>query len=235
MNSQCPACSTAYTVTPADVGRRIACAKCGVVLVVDAEGLRPDSGSPIPVPEAKSSAPSNLTTSFTARLTGWDRPLILFALGAVLVVAFTILPHIAAGQVDRQNAILGEAALDQAAGIRAMRERGAEDRQLREAEERWQKLREEYTDSVRRAEFAKARSAYWDRYGLLAGAVLLTIGAITLMRDPERSPMLRWAAGVIVTVQLLLAFQTIAPVGCAPLPRSYNPGGNPIAPVDPTR
>lgn len=234
MNTVCPACSTPYAVTSADIGRRIACAKCGVVLVVDSTGLRPETATP-PSPSSTPPAVPNLTARLLAQIPPLDRPLLTFGLGTVLVIAFTVLPLIAVGQVERQNAILGEASLDQAAAIRALRERGVEDSQLREAEERWQKRRDEYQDAVRRAEFARARSGYWDRYGLLAGAVVLALGAVGLIRDPERPTALRWVASVILSAQLLLAFQTATPVGCAPPTRSYNPGGSPSGPVDPFR
>lgn len=40
MRNACPTCQTVYAVTPADVGRKIACTRCHATLVIDDDGFR---------------------------------------------------------------------------------------------------------------------------------------------------------------------------------------------------
>lgn len=51
MRNACPTCQTVYAVTPADVGRRIACTRCHATLVIDDDGFRlldgTDKGKPV--------------------------------------------------------------------------------------------------------------------------------------------------------------------------------------------
>jgi hypothetical protein len=145
----------------------------------------------------------------------------LFTLGAVLVIWFVMMPVIAMANVERRQAILGDQTLDHAAYLKRLRETDADPRQVSGAEEAWQKRREALQDEVKQAEFARARGGYWDHYGLLAGSLVLLVGSIGWMRSGQ--PLVRRIVGAaIVSGQLLLAFQTITPVGCSPTGRPYN-------------
>jgi hypothetical protein len=60
MNNACPGCGAAYAVAEKDVGRRIACKKCGTALIVAATGLvRDDVDAPSPPPNADDDEPRN--------------------------------------------------------------------------------------------------------------------------------------------------------------------------------
>ena len=48
MRNTCPQCETLYAVTPADIGRRIACKNCRTALVVAEDGLARDGDNPPP-------------------------------------------------------------------------------------------------------------------------------------------------------------------------------------------
>ncbi len=230
MNNACPSCATVYTVTPTDVGRRIACAKCGTALRVGEAGLEPDK----PEEKAASSEPANPSTPakkagrpFSADFQAWTRdidpPTFLFSSGILVVLFFLFLPLIGAAKIERRSAQLQEATLDHAVRIRSLQEKKESEKAVKDAEEKWSKVRDEYQDSVKYAEYSKAQSLYWERYGLLLGYMLVAGGGVWLLRT-EQPLAKRIVAGVVVTVQLLLAFQTITPLGCVPAARAYNRG-----------
>ena len=75
---------------------------------------------------------------------------------------------------------------------------------------------------VFRERYARGRSAYWDRYGLLVGSVAVAAGAVGWTR-PGQPAARRAVGGVVLAGQLLLAFQTVTPVGCAARPPATAP------------
>ncbi len=231
MTAACPACRTEYTVTPQDVGRRIACARCGTHLAVDETGLRAEEAGSAAPPAALQGAKTaagtaalpgkRLTDNLTPLRGKADWPTVLFLAGVGLVLCFVLMPSIAAANVERRTARLGEAMLDHAAYIKKLREKGADPKQVAEAEEAWQARREELQNDVKYAEFARGRGAYWDKYGLLLGYLVLAAGAVGWTR-PDQSLVRRVLGAVVLAVQLLLAFQTVTPAGCSPAGRTYN-------------
>ncbi len=219
MNTACPSCATVYAVTPADVGRRIACAKCGTNLRVAAGGLEVE-----PKPAAAATTPTTDRPLLLAART-WakdvDPPTFLFSLGLLLVLVFVAMPLIAAAKIDRRLAQSQEAAFEHAVRMRALQERKESEKAIKDAEEKWAKARVEYEDAVEYAKFDRAKGAYFERYGLLLGNLLAAGGAVWLLRTDQPLPK-RIVAGVVVTVQMLLAFQTVTPVGCGSAARAYN-------------
>jgi hypothetical protein len=207
-------------VTPADVGRRIVCSGCRQALSVNEAGLQLDAEAIIVTEPIRV---SDRLRWFRGPV---DWPTLLFAVGVILVSWFVMMPTIGSANVDRRTAALGEQTLEHAAFLKKLRDRNADPKQITEAEEAWKTRREMLQDEVKLAEFSRARGAYWDRYGLLLGYLTVAIGAIGWTRADQ--PLVRRIVGaVILAGQLLLAFQTVSPVGCSPLPRSYNSAANP--------
>lgn len=214
MSPFCPTCAAVYTLTTADVGRRIACARCGTNLTVTPDGLRAD---PSATPPAKSVPRFRLPANW---------PTIAFTTGAVLVIFFVFMPLVGSANADRRTALLSEASVEHAANLKRLRERKADAKQISDAEEEWQRLRDQLQDEAKLAEAARARDLYSDRYGLLLGCVVLAVGAVGWTRADQ--PLTRRILGaVVLAAQLVLAFQTVTPLGCSPPGRSYNSGANP--------
>lgn len=228
MNNACPSCGTVYTVTPADVGRRIACAKCATALRVAAAGLEREpaqtpgsAGAATPATEPAAPARSRQLPPIPTWATTFDPPTLLFSAGILVMLYFAFGPVIAAAKVERRSAQLSEASLDHAVRVRALQEKKADEKLLKDTEDRWAKQRDEYQDAVKYAELGKQQAAYWDRHGMLAGYLLIAAGGVWLLRT-EQPLVKRVVAAVVVTVQVILAFQTVTPVGCAPAARAYN-------------
>src|SRR5205807_1169926 len=131
-----------------DVGRRVACAKCGTHLVVTQTGLRAESE---PAPGAK---PEPRPSRFRIPE---EWPTLSFASGTVLVVLFVLLPLIQSAGVERRTALLSEASIEHAASVKRMRERNADPKQIADADEAWQKRRDQLQDEVKLAEASRAR------------------------------------------------------------------------------
>lgn len=227
MNTKCPSCETEYAVTEKDIGRRIACAKCSTHLVVDANGLRETASGLAESRSEKKSSVDPITVrwweSMTALVPVEKVPTLLFGLGVLLVVWFLFMPMIAKDRIDRRNALLQEATYAHNANLRRLRDKNADIQQVTEIEEAWVKKRTELEDDVKRAEFAKGQGAYFDRYGLLLGFLVVAAGAIGWTRANQ--PLVRRILGAVVLgIELLLAFQTVLPLGCTSAPRAYNSG-----------
>jgi hypothetical protein len=154
-------------------------------------------------------------------------PSIAFTVGAVLVIWFVFMPLIGSANAERRTALLTVETLDHAADMKQLRTRNADTKQIADAEEAWQRQREQLQEEVRLAEAARARDLYWERYGLLLGCLTLAVGAIGWTRADQ--PLTRRIVGaVVLAAQLLLAFQTVTPLGCSPPGRAYNSPANPI-------
>jgi predicted Zn finger-like uncharacterized protein len=219
MNTACPSCATVYAVTPSDVGRRIACAKCGTNLRVADAGLEAE---PKPDPAPGMRPPDNpLLAAARTWAKDIDPPTFLFSAGILTVLFFVAMPTIAAAKVDRRLAQSQEAAFEHAVKMRALQEKKESEKAIKDAEEKWAKARTDYEDAVESAKFDRAKGAYFERYGLLLGNLLAAGGAVWLLRTDQPLPK-RIVAAVVVTVQVLLAFQTATPVGCGPPARAYN-------------
>lgn len=215
MNTACPTCRTEYAVTAADVGRRVACAKCGTHLLVAQTGLK-----------VEPAAAGRETTASLPRLrVPEDWPTLTFACGSVLVLLFVLLPLIQSAGVERRTALLTEATLEHAAAVKRLRERNADGKATADAEEAWQRRREQLQDDVKLAEAARARDLYWSRFGLLFASLVLAVGAIGWTR-PDQPLTRRTVGAVVLAAMLLLALQTVLPLGCSPPARSYNSGAN---------
>ena len=213
MNTACPSCGTEYVVSAKDVGRRIVCSGCRKPLGVTETGIRLEA-----VPDTTPASTPGPANKF---LLPRDWATLLFAVGAMLVVWFALMPWIASAGVDRRQAILGSETLDHAAYLKRLRDQNADPGQIAGAEETWQKRRETLQAEVKLAEFDRSRGGYWDRYGLLLGYLVLAVGAIGWTRVGQ--PLVRRIVGaVVVTGQLLLAFQTVTPMGCSQPARPYN-------------
>lgn len=223
MNNACPTCATVYTVTPTDVGRRIACAKCGTNLRVAEGGLEVEPKSdaiatPTPAPKA---ADNLLLVAATKWAKDIDPPTFLFTSGILIVLFFVAMPFIAVAKVERRLVQSQEAAFDHTVRMRALQEKKESEKAIKDAEDKWAKVRVDYEDAIEYAKFDKSKGAYFERYGLLFGYLLLAGGGIWLLRT-EQPLAKRIVAGVVVTVQILLAFQTVTPLGCGSAARAYN-------------
>lgn len=214
MNSACPTCGTEYAVTPADVGRKIGCAKCGTALTVADSGLIP---APVPAPKA----PQPLVPP---RIAAWwrtaDKATLAFAVGSLLVVYFLFVPQIESAKVDYRTARLAELGADHAAAVRTMTEQKADAQKIKDAEDKWTKRREELQDEVKSAGFSRDKAKYWDRYGLLLGYLLLAGASVAILRG-EQPLVMRIVAAVVLTAQLL-GLAALAPSGCTPSAKAYN-------------
>ena len=119
MNSACPQCGVVYSVTPKDVGRRIACKRCRTALIVEETGLRVDPefagqrtdagftaeatvGEEAPPHRAAGSALS--LPPVLTKLGRLDAATWLFGAGAVLAIVFLFFPLIDRAKVSRRNA-----------------------------------------------------------------------------------------------------------------------------------
>jgi len=229
MKNTCPECNTVYAVTPKDVGRRIVCKKCGVVLVIGPDGFEVESAeSDVVVEEAKPSEPETPQKPraprgplITPRVRDWavksiDVPTVVFGIGAFLVLAMMFMPLIGKAKVERRTGLLQEEQFDHELDVKKLREKPGNDDKIKTAEETWAKRRENLNAEIKYAEFGNASSAYSDRYGLLFGFVILMVGSLGMMRA-ETGLVKRIFGASVLGIEMLLVFNNLLG-GCTRLP-----------------
>jgi predicted Zn finger-like uncharacterized protein len=210
MNNTCPECGTVYAVAPKDVGRRIACTKCGAVLAIGEGGFEKEKEADTStVVERPLPRKPRFTPEFRERLRAMlDWPTAVFGLGAFLVLSMMFMPLVGKAKVERRTGLLQEEQFDHEAEIRKLREKPGNETKIVEAEEAWKKRRESLEAEIKHAEFANSRSGYTDRYGLLLGFILMMVGSLRLMRTGE-GLVKRIFGAVVLGAQMLLVFNSL--------------------------
>jgi hypothetical protein len=229
MNSACPQCGVVYSVTPKDFGRRIACKRCRTALIVEETGLRVDPdfvGQPTAggftaeatvgeeVPPQRAAGTALSLPPMLTKLGRLDAATWLFGAGAVLAIVFLFFPLIDKAKVSRRNAAIQMGDLDESKKDRALTDKGDKasdkEKEARQKErDEWKKDRAVLVDEARETEYAAARAGYFNRYGAMFSFLLLTIGALGFVIQPE--PGLRRTLGTIVlSAEMIAAFIAVA-------------------------
>jgi ribosomal protein S27AE len=218
MNNACPDCGSVYAVTPRDVGRRIVCTKCGVVLAIGETGIGKEaSASAAATPSVSQPRKPWLTPEFRERLrSAVDWPTVLFGTGAVLVLCMAFMPSIGTAKVERRTGVMQEEQFDHELEIKKLREKPGNEERIKASEEAWGKRRPYLESEIRYAEFSNARSGYTERYGLVLGFGILTAGSLGLMRSGENLVKRIFGAAVL-GILMALVFNSLLG-GCGRLP-----------------
>lgn len=245
MRNDCPSCSTAYAVTPQDVGKRIVCKQCGAALIIAGDGFRLDSSVP-----ASATPKSDATKSKSRRdddmddgdesergselaraekpaggdldgvkeflLKSLDIPTILFGIGAFFILTFLFFPMIGKANHDRRIGALAEEKLDMEVEIRKLREKSGNEERIKQIEEKWTKRLPVLEADVKYAEISNQRSGYFDKYGLLFGFVVLMVGSLGMVRADTHLVKRIFGASVL-GLQMLIVFSSLLG-GCRGLP-----------------
>ena len=214
MRNACPTCQTVYAVTPADVGRRIVCRRCGATLVIDADGFRLETTTPdTPPPPQPEPLPklsrrrdddrpplgADLFAKFKKLV---DVPTLVFALGVFFTLWFLFMPVIGAANVGRAKAVIDGEQMEHTQRLKRLREKPTNADAVTKAEEEWQKRREKLEQDEKAAAVAHTASLYWDRYGLLFGLTLTAFGAIGLFGANQ--PTTKRIVGAVVVCAVLV-------------------------------
>ncbi len=235
MNNVCPNCQAVYVVQPKDVGRRIKCKRCNVPLVVDANGLRLDDGSPI------GSAPGAETPMVTASTEplieeamptvigskplprqpdnnllialesyGIDASTLIFSLGAFFAIVFLFFPLIDQASAARKRANLTVLDIESKLKDLELEEKG--DKATEKEKELRQKEKKEELKEIQRleldarlAEVEATKNNHMNRYGMLFGYLLLAFGAIGFISNPNPG-IKRTVGAIVICTQMVLIF-----------------------------
>ena len=246
----CPqrGCSGTFQLDEESVGKMITCRKCGSVLSVEPGGhLRllsggaasPSEDEPAP-PRAPAAVPASTPapieeTSQMSQYTGEERggllPVILFGVGAVVVIVFLFLPltDVARIQRKRGNIELEELRYSRSEG-KVTPSRSGRDRKTRvedfkderpdrpaektesrggkkneeDAEEHEKKLKS-MKEELEDASLSLQRSQLFYTYGMLLGFLLLAVSSV-LFLAPGQSRTKRVVGAIVITTQMLLVF-----------------------------
>jgi hypothetical protein len=224
MNQTCPnpVCGSTYEISARHVGRRFSCKKCGLSLLVgangvqlaesnsssapaavEAQGAQSQPGSPAPGTAnrvAASAAQWRTHLLSVADLSTW-----LFGAGIFFTVLFTFLPLIDQSKVSRREAaiIAGQLREDRLqAAFKKKENPSVEDSERRKkAQERWEKEKNELEEDVEDAEVDLQRSMYWYRFGMLLGVLLLAASSLSYVHPGQ--PLIRRILGAAVLIALI--------------------------------
>ena len=245
MRNDCPSCQTVYAVTPQDVGKRIVCKQCGAALIIGEEGFRidtavapavktgrskinfddeePDDGPPPPKKRRRDSQMETpkvpgreleMAKDFYRKHV--DIPTILFGIGAFFILTFLFLPMIGKAKHERRMGAQAEEKLDMEQEIRKLREKPGNEEKIKKIEEEWIKRLPVLEGDVKYAEISNQRSAYFDRYGLLFGFVVLMVGSLGMVRA-ETHLVKRIFGAAVLGLQMLMVLSSLIG-GCRGLP-----------------
>jgi hypothetical protein len=194
------------------------------MLVADEHGLRLDTGTrerpaaahrvgPPPLPQRRPAEGGQLMAIFT-----W-----CFGIGAWLVIIFLFLPLIDQAKVVQRRAAVREG--DRRAQrkdeelTRKAREKTpfppenkdeAKNEEFKRSQrdrerKQWENEKAELQELVDRAEYRAQVSYYWYEWGMLAGYLILAVGAIGFLH-PSQTTTRRVVGGVVIAAQVLLVF-----------------------------
>jgi predicted Zn finger-like uncharacterized protein len=241
MNNTCPQCQAVYNVQSKDVGRRIACKKCGARLVVDPTGLVYDTGgSATATPGVAVAQPADdddlgsLAPTPRPRRGGGgmmagfsliDVPTWLLGAGAFLVIVFLFRPLIdqaivASTDAERERITLNE---DIARETFEKQEKKSETeiKARNDAAKKAADSLKEVQQDVSRARIDAKQNSTWNLRGMTLGFLLLAVASIGYLSSPN--PGIRRTVGAILLVSQLVLIFTVFTFGgaAAGLVRSF--------------
>jgi hypothetical protein len=227
----CPqrGCSGTFQLDETAVGTIVKCRKCGAVLSVKTGGLSLVTGSlvePIDEDQADPNPPAPLApiahkeTSPMSQHTGEDTgnivPVILFGVGAVIVIVFLFLPLTDwARMVGKQAEIDQGDASEKRKDGRPPNRQGVKqdgDKAVEKAEknrsdddDKWAKKRQQLQEEATDARYAAQRKQSFYTWGMLVGFLFLAVASL-LFLGPGQSRAKRVIGGIVITTQMLLVF-----------------------------
>jgi DNA-directed RNA polymerase subunit RPC12/RpoP len=227
MNNACLQCGAVYNVQQKDVGRRIACKKCGARLIVEATGLQFEpagavAAPPMPIPYASPNDDDDLGTGSVAtpvarprragggdlmgRFSSIDLATWLLGAGSFLVVVFLFRPLIDDALIASARAEIDNIRLKEMNSIRAfalIKEPKSSDIKAREEAAKAAKENEEAADrDAIKAQIDARQARTWNLRGMMLGFLLLAVASLGYM-TPEQ-PTIRRTAGTIILCSLLV-------------------------------
>lgn len=208
MRNTCPQCETLYAVTPADIGRRIACKNCRTALVVSEDGLTRDGDNPPspPPPVAPSVPAPDAAPTIRRRLRAFfDLPTGLFTFGMVLTIVSLFGPLLDSSRVLGRQADLAEATSDY-----TRKSEDLKDAAQVKAREEFAKVKERWSAEVNAAKYDAARSQQSGQRGTVLGMVCLGLGCLGWISDPTATAMRHRVAVWLLISMMVLIFAAIA-------------------------
>jgi hypothetical protein len=233
MNNTCPQCQAVYNVQQKDVGRRIACKKCGARLIVDPTGLVYDTaGSATATPGVAVAQPADdddlggMAPTPRARRGGGglmaglsvlDVPTWLLGAGAFLVIVFLFRPLIDQAVVASTDAERDRIGLNEEIARQAFEKQEKKSETEIKARADAAKKAAENLEAVQR-DVAKAKidakqNSTWNLRGMTLGFLLLAVASIGYISSP--TPGVRRTVGAILLVSQLVLIFTVFTFGGA--------------------
>jgi len=209
-----PGCGAQYNLSPQHVGRQFACRKCGILLSVDAEGLKLAEGaasSVAPAPLPPQPAPAPLRSELGAHMLGamnLDVFTWVFGAGAMLVIVFAFFPLLDQFHADRLDAkIKIEQNKQNQADNAAIRKNNPSEIDARAKErKRWIEETKPKMEEDRAAQQNEAQLNRWrDGWGMLIGFLLLGVASIAWL-NPRQPPIKRVVGAIVICAEILLLF-----------------------------
>jgi hypothetical protein len=229
----CPqrGCSGTFQLDEDAIGSTVKCRKCGAILRVEIGGLGLVEGSPVaPIEEEEEPRPPARLVPAIAEAPEETPPmsqnpgeekgglvsLILFGVGAVLVILFLFLPL-----TDFARAVGKQAAIDQGDARQKRKGKGPEvikneiddgkktpekdAKSSKEEAEKWARDRKQLQEEQEDARYAAMRKQSFYTWGMLLGFLILAVASI-LFLSPSQPRVRRVVGGVVITTEMLLVF-----------------------------